>query len=340
MRFLVLLILALGAGLARGADFVVAVSVDGMGSSYMQALIDAGQLPHFRQLQEEGAFTTNARTDYDVTVTLPNHVSMATSRRIRGPGGHNWTSNTDPAAGMTIHSNRGAYVASVFDVAHDSGKRTGLWATKTKFALFNVSYDARNGAPDVTGADNGRRKLDVFVHRKSSPELTGDFVSAMRAQPCHFAFVHFTETDSAGHTAGWGSDAYNAALVTIDGCLGRIMDLIATDAALKGRTALIVTADHGGKDRGHSDATLPLDYTVPFFVWGTGIAPGDLYAWNKGTRQSPGTGRPEYGAQPQPIRNGDVGNLALSLLGLAPIPGSHIGAGQDLRPAPPAAQAP
>ena len=33
-----------------------------------------------------------------MTVTLPNHVSMATSRPIAGPNGHGWTENIDPPA--------------------------------------------------------------------------------------------------------------------------------------------------------------------------------------------------------------------------------------------------
>ncbi len=317
--------------LAHGADFVVAVSVDGLGSGYMQTLVDAGKLPHFKQLELQSAGTTNARNDYDITVTLPNHTSMLTSRPIKGSAGHGWTSNTDPAKGVTIHSNKGAYIASVFDVAHDHGKRTGLWATKTKFSLFQLSYDAEHGAPDTTATDHGRNKLDVFKYNKASRALTADFVRAMNEQPCQFAFVHFVEADSAGHGSGWGSEAFNAALIELDGCLGQIMDLISTNPALKGRTALIVTADHGGKDKNHAQADAPAIYTIPFFVWGAGAAYGDLYAFNSGARRDPAGTHPAYGEAPPPIRNGEVGNLALHLLGLGPIPGSKLDAQQDLK---------
>lgn len=331
MKTMTLLACWLGCCLVTsGADYVVAVSVDGLGSTCLQTLVDAGKLPHFKQLETESAGTTNARADFDITVTLPNHISMVTSRRIKEPEGHNWISNTDPAKGVTIHSDKGSYVPSVFDVVHDHGLRTGVWATKSKFVLFKVSYDDLHGAPDTTGPDNGRNKVDCFVYAKSSV-LTDSVISMMTTQPCHFAFVHFCDADAAGHTHGWGSEPFNAALITIDGYLGRIMDLIATNPVLKGRTDLIVTADHGGEGKDHSDATKPIDYTIPFYVWGAGVTPGDLYALNTDTRNNPGTGRPDYSELNPPVRNGDVGNLALSLLGLPSIPGSAIDVKQDLR---------
>lgn len=316
---------------ARGADYVITLSVDGLGSSYLQRMVDAGKLPHFRQLQAESAGTSNARADFDITVTLPNHASMITSRRITGPEGHNWLKNTDPAKGVTLHSSKGSYLSSVFDVVHDHGLRTGLWATKTKFALFQISYDDAHGALDTTGPDNGLNKVDAFVYNKSSIALVDSFIASLTNQACRFAFVHFGECDTEGHAQGWGSEAYNTALILIDGQLGRIMDLMAMNPGLKGKTTLIVTADHGGEGKDHSDSAKPLDYTIPFYVWGADVVPGDLYTMNPGSRQAPGQGRPDFAALPQPIRNAEAGNLALSLLGLPPIPGSMIDAKQDLR---------
>lgn len=331
MKILVFLVLWLYCAVAQAADYVVAVSVDGLGSAYLQPLVDAGKLPHFKQLETQGAWTINARNDFDLTVTLPNHATMLTGRPIRGAAGHGWTSNTTPARGITLHNNHGAYVPSVFDVLHDHGKRTGLWATKAKFILFQTSYDGTNGAADISAVDHGRNKLDVFVIRKASPELTDDFVGVMASHPCHFAFVHFDETDTIGHRGGWGSAAYNAALIELDGCLGRIMELISSNPALKGRTDLIVTADHGGRDKDHKQADEPAIYTIPFLVWGSGVASGDLYALNAGRRRNPAGAHPSYAEAPPPVRNGEVGNLALQLLGMGAIPGSSLDALQDLR---------
>ena len=54
----------------------------------------------------------------------------------------------------------------------------------------------------------------------------------------------------------------------------------------------------------------------------------DLYSLND-TRRRPGTARTTYDG-PQPIRNGDLANLATDVLGLPKVPGSELDADQDL----------
>jgi fibronectin type 3 domain-containing protein len=316
-------------------DFVVHVSVDGLRPDAVTALGPA-QAPNFHRLRGQGAFTDNARTDHDATLTLPNHSSMVTGRPVAGAAGHGWVDNVDPLPGQTLHAKKGSYVASAWDVAHDHGRRTGLYSGKSKFSLYDASYDGdaaalQGGAPDVTGVDNGRDKIDVTLINADESVMTNAFVSAMGASPFNYAMIHYLGPDQAGHASGWLSTAYFASVRKVDAELGKILNLINGNPTLAGRTAVVLTADHGGEGTGHSNPADPVAYTIPFYVWGPGVTAGaDLYAINAGTRQNPGTGRPGNAASPQPIRTGDVANLAMDLLGLPSVPGSVFNANQNL----------
>ncbi|MBE3132836.1 MAG: alkaline phosphatase family protein, partial [Acidobacteria bacterium] len=338
-RTLCLLVLALGPilcapGPARAAsvDYVIEISVDGLGSSYLQGLISGNALPNFRRLQLEGAWTLNARNDTGDTTTLPNHTTMLTGRALAGPEGHNYTDDGTPGAGVTLHTHKGSYVASAFDVAHDNGLSTALFANKSKFSLYRDSYNASAGAPDLIPPDDGTAKLDMYTYAGTSATfIMPAFLDAMSASPLQFSFLHMRDPDTVGHASGWGTPAYNDALKTVDACLGNILDLVEASPLLQGRTAIVLTADHGGRGTSHSSITEPLDYTIPFFVWGPGVAANsDLYGLSAAARLDPGTGKPAYSAPVQPIRNGDIANLGLALLSLGPVPGSTINAAQDL----------
>ncbi|MEM1043545.1 MAG: alkaline phosphatase family protein [Bacteroidota bacterium] len=312
-------------------QYVIHVSVDGLRPDAVTRQL--GSLPAFSRLRAQGAFTDNARTDATFSNTLPNHTAQLTGRGVSGPDGHGWTTNTLPAPTATLHSNRGAYVASAFDVAHDHGLRTGLYASKPKFVLYERSYGAEHGAPDTTGPDDGRAKIDTFVVDPDTKDLVARFVAGMQAEPLHYAFVHLRDPDAAGHLWGWrlwGWHPYMKAVRYADGHIGTILDAVLADPRLAGRTAVIVTSDHGGSGHSHLKDN-PEHYTVPFYVWGPGVPAGDLYDLNPETREDPGEDRPGFGAEVQPIRNGAVANLALGLLGLPPVPGSTINTERKLR---------
>ena len=327
-------------------DHVILISVDGLRADLLQNLINNdtnGSYANFKRFVTEGATTFNARTDFTHTITIPNHACMITGRPVLQPGSdptlhHGYTSNSDPPANWTLHNQGNTnvpYKASVFDVAHDNGLSTALYASKSKFILFEQSYNATNGAPDTTGPDNGRDKIDVYVNKSvgqlNASNMQVDFINGMRANRYNFAFVHYRDPDSVGHDQGWGSGAWNASVADVDDYLGQVFNLIENDVTasphLNGKTVIILTTDHGGLGTGHSSASVPESYTIPYFVWGTGIPAGaDAYSLFPAHIQNPGNARPDYLAPVQPIRTGGAGNHALELLGLNSIPGSSINA--------------
>lgn len=338
--WLVALVGVIPIGAARGAEHVIHISVDGLNARLLAAAIEAGDAPTFKRLQDEGAWTHNARTDFTHTVTLPNHTSMITCRPVLQPDGverivcHNWLINGVPKRNSTLHNNNpeAGYVASVFDVAHDAGLSTALYHTKDKFIIYQQTYGENGGAPTATG----RNKIDsYFYHDDEAPvyskTMNEQFLADMKARHFNYSFVHFRDTDSAGHAFGWGGSAYRQAIKNVDAYLAAVLRLVETDKELAGRTAIVLNTDHGGMWFSHGNPEFPPDYTIPIICWGAGVSRGDLYKINADSRTDPGEGRPDYNAAHQPIRNGDTGNLALSLLGLGPIPGSFINAKQDLR---------
>ena len=339
-------------------EHVIHISVDGLNATLLKNLIEqdkAGRYANFRRFVDEGATTFNARTDFDYTDTLPNHTCMLTARPVLRPEGwdqtrhHGYIANVDPNPDDSLHTQGNVnahYIASTFDVAHEHGLSTALFASKTKFVIFTHSYDAAHGAPipGANGSDGGRAKIDCQCIEETSvdgssvattsADMQGRLLSELSAQHFNYVFVHYREPDTAGHAHGWGSDPWIEAVHMVDGYLGGLFRLIERDPRLKNNAVIILTADHGGVPgtTNHREATRAEDYTIPVFIWGTGVArAADLYAINANTRGEPGSARPDYNAKHQPIRNGDTGNLALKLLGLPAIPGSSINSSQDLR---------
>jgi hypothetical protein len=312
------------------------VSVDGLRSDALMA-VPASDLPGFARLLQ-GASTLNARTDPDFTITLPNHTGMFTGRFTYGLAGHRWVENDDPPRGATLHTRKGEYVAGMFDVAHDRGWRTAMFVGKSKFSLYDVSWNGEHGAPDVEGADQGRDKLDEYALFEESSEVADAALRALKqGSSGALVFAHFATTDLVAHEHGWDltpESKYMQAVRSVERELRRLLDGIDADASLRGRTVVVLTSDHGGGApfKSHTDPTMWVDYIIPFLVWTGGTEPPrELYEINAKTRKDPGLRQPARSAEGlPPIRNGDAGNLVLSLLGLPAVPGSTLNAKQDL----------
>ena len=341
------LLIAALAGLSAGApaqprfDHVILVSVDGLRPECAGEML-ASAYPGLARLAR-GPHTLAARCDPDISITLPNHLDMMTGRLVAGPDGHGWSRNEDPPSrkqGGTLEAAHGSPVKTIFDVAHDRGLRTALVVGKWKFVLLEQSCGEDAGAPDTLEPDDGRDKIDLFTCDPDPQALATITLSSLGVAKAagrrSLVMLHFPNADFAGHAKGWDlteGSAYRQAVASIDGALRRLLAGIESDEALKGRVAIVLTADHGGGVPfiSHTDPAAPVNFTIPLLVWlGRDTESRDLYALNPSTRRLPDASQRFTPDAPPPIRNADAGNLALSLLGLPAIPGSTANAAQDL----------
>jgi len=307
--------------------YVIHLSIDGFGSWYLGDYVSnwPSFFPNLRRLFDEGACTLNARCDYTHSFSIPNHCSQLTSRPVNQPDG--WVNTTHHGVtftgdnGRTIHDSGNTlvpYKASVFDVVHDHGLSTAFLYTKDSLTFLVRSWSAEGTRSN---------KIDQ-VFRLSTLQLVDELVNAISSNRLwRYTFMHWNDLDETGHRYGWGSTTYsNIACQLVDAQLGRIFNALAANPEVGNWTVLIVLADHGGARWDHSDPTDPRIYTVPFCLWGAGIPAGvDAYSLFA-NRADPGTNRIPYSSTsvPLPLYGTDVGNLATTLLGLPPIPGSTL----------------
>lgn len=294
---------------------VLAISVDGLNPTALGRLGREGT-PHLHAFMDAGAYTLNARTERELTITLPNHTGMVTGRRVeQATGGHGVTWNDDRRRPRTVQAAARRPVDSVFDVVHDAGGSTALFANKTKFSLWERSW----------GDSIDRTKISLDARRLVRATMR-DLEGSERA----LRFLHIGLPDAAGHAKGFMSRPYMRAVRQVDVLVGELIDTVMSDPTLAGSVAVILTADHGGLGKSHSAKARLVNYRVPFMVRGPGVAPGaDLYDLNP-DYADPGTRRTSYDEDLQPVRNGALANLALDLLDLPAIPGSEHNAALDL----------
>ncbi|HEV2148497.1 MAG TPA: alkaline phosphatase family protein [Longimicrobiaceae bacterium] len=228
---------------------VVVISVDGLRPDAIEA---AGAV-HLRRLMDEGAYTLQART-ITPSKTLPSHTSMLTGV---SPAKHGITWNDD-----RVDETGRVGVPTVFDLADSAGLRTAAFFGKAKFRHLVGAGDPGFWASVPRGAE-------VLL----APRMVEDVERYLKYRDPELLFVHVSDPDIAGHSTGWMSAPYRAAVRRADAAVGRI--LRAARARYGDDMVLIVTADHGGHSRTHGTESID-DMTIPWIAWGKGITPGPI----------------------------------------------------------------
>lgn len=241
--------------------------------------------PNFNWLKANGVGTDNARNQLESAQTLPNHISMFSGLSVAEHGHYLDGESKDKLEHVNI-----------FDLVKAAGGSTAFYGAKEKFETFEKNWN-----------------IDHYLFTKFGNRVISNWMDDMAKTPYTYSFVHFRETDRAGHlSTGGNTTDYLLAVEQMDEYLGQMFQFIEEEPLLNGNTAVVLTSDHGFEDVGnHNDLDDPYNYKIPFYVWGPNVLHGaDIYALNG--LKDPGDSR----ITPSCIHNSYSGVLAASLLGI------------------------
>jgi predicted AlkP superfamily pyrophosphatase or phosphodiesterase len=226
---------------------VIIVSIDGLRPD----AIERFGAPTLARLKRQGRYATSASTIVP-SLTIPSHASMLTGVE---PSAHHATWNDDD------DRNDPVAVPTVFSYVKHEGLKTAAFFSKSKFTMLFPKRAFDTSAAPSSAERGWPAELTVTVAAHYLGEASPNLL-----------FVHIADTDYAGHSRGWMSKEYGEAVLNADLALEHLLSRADSTFGSGGYT-LIVTADHGGHARTHG-TMMSDDVSIPWIVWGEGVAAG------------------------------------------------------------------
>lgn len=239
------------------AKHVVLIGLDGWGSYS----VEKADMPNVKKLMADGSYTLEKRT------VLPSSsaVNWASMFMGAGPELHGyteWGSRTPELPSREL--NQHGIFPTVFQLLRDANPKAEIgcfyeWGG-IKYLVDTLSLNSHEQAPDYTKNPTALCEMAVKYIGEKKP----DFVA-----------VIFDNPDHVGHQAGHDTPAYYEKLTELDGYIGQIIKTV-ENAGMLDETIFIVTADHGGIQKGHGGKTMQ-EMQTPFIISGKNVKKGNNF---------------------------------------------------------------
>lgn len=214
--------------------YVVLVSFDGFRHDYL----DRVETPNFDRLIRRGV-RADALIPVFPSKTFPNHYTIATGMY---PARHGLVDNGfwDPEfQAMYRLGDR----SSVEDGRWYGGEP--IWVTAEKQGMVAASYFFVGSEADIGGVRPSHyRVYDGSVPNEARIDQALAWLRLPPAERPHLIALYFSDVDNAGHRYGPDSPEVDAAVRTVDGDLGRLLDGLAA-LPIADRVHVILVSDHG-----------------------------------------------------------------------------------------------
>lgn len=236
------------------AKHVILIGLDGWGAYS----VSKAEMPNVKKLMDDGSYTLKKRS------VLPSSsaVNWASMFMGAGPELHGyteWYSKTPELPSREVNKN--GIFPTVFSLLHESDPKAEIgciyeWETiRCLVDTFALNYDKHVSEAESNPAAAAQYAADYL--KKAHPNLLA---------------VIIDNPDHVGHAAGHDTPEYYAVLKELDKYVGQIVNAI-KEAGMLDETIFIVTADHGGINKGHGGKTME-EMETAFIISGKNIKKG------------------------------------------------------------------
>ena len=241
----------------KKAKHLVFIGIDGWASWCVE---QADNIPNFRALMEGGAWTLHKRSVMPSASAI-NWATIFNGLPTEQHGYYRWNSKS-PDIPAAVDKDR-PMPKTIYTILKE--QRPGA-VNGCVFNWSGIGYVVDSTAVVRFNSCNVKQYASVldYTLREAVPYI-------LEQKPEFFTF-YIDNQDGAGHSKGWGSPEYYDMMSQIDVCVGHIIQAL-KDAGIYDDTIIIVTSDHGGKNKGHGGFTIE-ELESPFIAFGKGIKKG------------------------------------------------------------------
>ena len=241
---------------------VVLIGLDGWGSYS----VEKAEMPNVKQLMKEGSYTLKKRSVLPSS-SAANWASMFMGACPEIHGYTEWGSKTPELPSRVVDED--GIFPTVFGLLHRAAPEAEIGCI--------CEWDGIRYVVDTLAMTYEKHITD----KPANPATTKCAVNYIRSKKPTLVSVIYDEPDHVGHEAGHDTPGYYAKLKELDGYVGEIIEAV-KEAGIYENTIFIVTADHGGINKGHGGKTME-EMETPFIIAGKGIKKG--YAFEESMMQ-------------------------------------------------------
>ena len=236
------------------AEHVILIGLDGWGSYS----VEKAEMPNVKALMQEGCHTLQKRAVLPSSSAV-NWASMFMGACPELHGYTEWGSKT-PEIPSRVKGDNDIF-PTIFQVLRKARPEAEIGCLYEwdgiKYLVDTLSTSHYAQTPE------GKNYTD---------ELKNMACAYIKDKKPTFAAIIYDNPDHVGHAIGHDTPEYYANLKELDGYIGEIVEAT-KEAGIYENTIFIITADHGGINKGHGGKTLQ-EMETPFIIAGKGIKKG------------------------------------------------------------------